>query len=68
MSLDAHQEEKPKPRATRPADNIVGRQTPHSANIGRLEPEAESAARQTDLTEVRELRKESSLGFRVKWF
>jgi GTPase len=28
----------------RPADNIVGRQTPHSANIGRHESDTESAA------------------------
>jgi GTP-binding protein len=32
----------PKPRATRPADNIAGRQTPHSANIGREANESAS--------------------------
>jgi GTP-binding protein len=32
----------PKPRATRPADSIAGRQTPHSANIGREATESAS--------------------------
>jgi GTP-binding protein len=37
----------PKPRAAaaRPADNIVGRQTPHSANIGRPEPDSAAELR-----------------------
>jgi GTP-binding protein len=35
---------KPSSPKSRPADNIVGRQTPHSANIGRHDTDSEAAA------------------------
>ena len=44
---------KPAARTTRPADNIVGRQTPHSTNIGRPEPDTDAAdARAWDRAEL----------------
>jgi GTP-binding protein len=41
---ESHRTLAPKPAPKRPADNIAGRQTPNSANIGRPDTDSETAA------------------------